>query len=112
MSPKPLKPEVFQILLRLLEGPSHGYEIMHDVRTATDGAMRVLPGALYRHLARMLEEGTIAELDRRAVSAEGDERRRYYEITPRGRDVAAAEAERLARLVKVARAHSLLDRLQ
>ena len=39
-----------------------------------------------------------------------DERRRYYRLTPAGRRVASAEAERLWRLVTVARAHRLLSR--
>jgi len=39
---------------------------------------------------------------------EGDERRRYYRLTPRGRRVAIAESERLESLVRVARARKLL----
>jgi hypothetical protein len=39
-----------------------------------------------------------------------DERRRYYRITPLGRRVATAEADRLLRLVTIARANRLLSR--
>jgi DNA-binding MarR family transcriptional regulator len=39
-----------------------------------------------------------------------DARRRYYRLTPLGRRIAAAEAERLYRLVTIARAHRLLAR--
>ena len=79
----PLKPEVFQILLRLLRGESHGYEIMRDVSESSGGEVRMLAGALYRHLARMTGDGLIRELDRRG---EGDERRRYYAVTDYGRE--------------------------
>lgn len=101
----PLKPEVFQILLRLLRGDSHGYQIMRDVADSTDGEVKMLAGALYRHLGRMLDDGMIVELESRG---DGDDRRRHYGITPFGREVAEAEAARLARLVAVARAHDLL----
>ena len=104
----PLKSEVFQILLRLLDGESHGYAIMRDVAESTDGEVKMLPGALYRHLKRMLDDGLIEELDRRREDDHHDERRRYYGITPFGRETAEAEAERLARLVEVAREHRLL----
>ena len=49
-------------------------------------------------------------LQRQAAADQDDERRSYYRLTPAGRKVAAAEAERLQRLVNVARAHRLLSR--
>ncbi|MGD8328989.1 MAG: PadR family transcriptional regulator [Acidobacteriota bacterium] len=105
----PLKPEVFEILLRLTEGECHGYAMMGDIAERTDGAVTMLPGALYRHLKRLLDDGLIEELDRRDAPSGNDERRRYYGITPLGRAVAQAEAARLARQVEAARAHDLLD---
>jgi hypothetical protein len=39
-----------------------------------------------------------------------DERRRYYRLTPLGRRVSTGEADRLSRLVSVARMHKLLSR--
>ena len=104
----PLKPEVFEILLRLVEGDCHGYAIMGDVAERTSGHVKMLPGALYRHLKRLLDDGFIDELDRRQGDAEADERRRYYGITSLGREVAAAEASRLARSLETARAYDLL----
>ena len=44
----------------------------------------------------------------KARTGEDDERRVYYRITPRGRKVARAEAERLADQVAAARMHRLL----
>ena len=104
----PLKPDVFQILLTLLDGESHGYVIMQQIAERTNGEVRMLPGALYRHLQRMLEDGSIRELDRRKVGDSSDERRRYYAITKFGRRVAEAEATRLARLVDFARSKNLV----
>ncbi len=102
----PLKPDVFHILLVLLDGPRHGYAIMRDVAESTDGKVRMLPGALYRHLQRMLDDGVIAEVDDAAGGA--DSRRRCYAVSDFGRAVAEAEASRLAGLVRAALAKNLV----
>jgi hypothetical protein len=60
-------------------------------------------GTLYRSVARMVEQGLIAEVTRRRTAAD-DERRRYYRITPFGTAVCArAEMRRLAQLLRLAR---------
>jgi DNA-binding PadR family transcriptional regulator len=104
----PLKPERFHMLLTLVDGERHGYAMMRQIAERTGGEVRILPGALYRHLQRMLEEGLIRELDRRKVGGSSDERRRYYAITELGRRVTEAEATRLARLVEYARSKRLV----
>ena len=58
----------------------------------------------------MVEAGLVEERPRRGRAAGADERRRYYRITALGRDVARAEAQRLAALVDVARAKALIAR--
>jgi hypothetical protein len=58
----------------------------------------------------MLEDGLIVEIDERPDPEEDDERRRYYRITPFGRNVARAEAQRLIDLVKMARASGFVPR--
>jgi DNA-binding PadR family transcriptional regulator len=55
----------------------------------------------------MLEEGLIVESRRRPARALDDERRRYYRITPAGRDAARAELRRLADLVRLGRERGL-----
>jgi DNA-binding PadR family transcriptional regulator len=105
----PLTPAIFHILLALADGESHGYGIMQEVEELTGGQVRLGPGTLYRSLQRMLVEGLIEELDERP-GPEGDERRRYYRVTALGRRVAQAEAQRLAALVRAARARKLLPR--
>lgn len=105
----PLKPDVFSILLVLLEGEAHGYGIMQRARErALDGG-QLQPGALYRVLHRMLEDGLIAEVDDADVPVDADRRRRYYRISDHGREIAAAEARRMRELVSVSRAHRLLE---
>ena len=63
-------------------------------------------GTLYRSIARMVEQGLIAETTKRRTRAE-DERRRYYKLTPFGTSVARAELARLSEFVKHARARGL-----
>ena len=102
----PLPPASFHILLALTDAERHGYAIMQDVATRTDGALRLGAGTLYRSIARMLEQGLIAEQSIRRPASD-DERRRYYRITPLGRAVARAELQRLNNLVRLARAAGL-----
>ena len=103
-----LKPEVFHILLALMDGERHGYAIMNDVAERTGGEISLLPGVLYRHLHRLLDGGMIEELDRRSIPEGTDERRRYYRITDDGLAAARAETLRMAKLVEVAKGKDLL----
>jgi DNA-binding PadR family transcriptional regulator len=104
----PLRPVEFHILLALAPEERHGYAILQEVANLTDGELEIEPGTLYRALHRMLEDGWVAESARRPAADVDDERRRYYRLTPLGRRIATAEANRLSRLVSVARAHRLL----
>ena len=95
----PLSPVVFDILLALSGDERHGYGIMQDVARRGAGATRLRPGSLYRALARLVQEDLVEE---------SDERRRYYRLTPLGQKVTAAEARRLAALLRAARAKKVL----
>jgi DNA-binding PadR family transcriptional regulator len=103
----PLPQAVFQILVALADQDRHGYAIMQDVATRTDGALKLSPGTLYGSIKRMLEDGLIIEVDARRNADDDDERRRYYRITQFGRDLAQAEADRLTVLLRQARAVGL-----
>lgn len=102
----PLPPATFHILVALGDGELHGYAIIQDVEARTGGELRLGPGTLYRSIARMVEQGLIVEVSKRGAR-QGDDRRRYYRITPFGTAVARAEMRRLTRLVRLARARGL-----
>ena len=104
----PLRPIEFQVLLALAGDERHGYGIMQEAARLSGVEADIEPGTLYRALHRMLAAGWVVESGRRPVG--DDERRRYYRLTPLGRRVASAEAERLARLVAAARTNRLLTR--
>ena len=103
----PLPPATFHILLALVDQERHGYAIIQDVEARTDGELRMSAGTLYRSIARMVEQGLIAEVTKRPATRLDDERRRYYRITPFGTAVARAEMARLSQLVRLARARGL-----
>ena len=105
----PLPPATFHILLALTGDVRHGYAIIQDVASRTNGELRLSAGTLYRSVARMVEQGLIAEVAKRRTVAD-DERRRYYRITPFGTAVARAEMRRLTDLVRLAQASGLKPR--
>jgi DNA-binding PadR family transcriptional regulator len=101
----PLGPSAFYILLALAEGESHGYGISRELELATGGAVRLGPGTLYRVIKQMVTDGWIEYVERDDPE---EARRRYYRLTPWGRSIAVAEAERLSDIVDLARSRNLL----
>lgn len=99
----PLPSAAFQILLSLAGEDLHGYAIMRQVAEQTGGRMRLGPGTLYSSIQTLLEENCIEEIGVCEDAGLGTERRRYYRLTPAGRKLARAEAERLGELLRVAR---------
>jgi DNA-binding PadR family transcriptional regulator len=100
----PLPPAVFHILMAIADDDRHGYGILQEVLTRTNGDVRLSPGTLYRSIQRMLDDDLIVEISERPAPELDDERRRYYRLTAFGRSVARAEASRLHELVRLARA--------
>ncbi len=105
----PLNPKTFEILLAFIGGTAHGYQVKRTVEERTGGQVRLDAGSLYRAIAKLLDGGLLEEAAERPESGKDDERRRYYRLTEAGRQLAAAEARRLAGLVEFARANDLID---
>jgi DNA-binding PadR family transcriptional regulator len=103
-----LAPATFEILLALVGGERHGYAIMKEVGTRTEGAVKLGPGTLYGALKRLLEAGLVEEGGERADPELGDDRRRYYRLTRFGLRVAQLEARRLDAMVRAARQKKLI----
>ncbi len=109
-SHEPLTPAMFHVLLALAGEDLHGYAILKEVELRTSGKVKLSTGTLYGIIKRLLADGLIIERRSRPAEADDDERRRYYRLTTQGREVAAAEAERMDELLSVARARNLLKR--
>jgi DNA-binding PadR family transcriptional regulator len=105
----PLSATDFHVLLVLTEGDLYGYAIMKAVEAQSGGRVSPEIGSLYRVLARLMAIGMVTEVD--GPSEGGTHRgrpRKYYAITPQGREAARAEAARLSELVELARGRDLL----
>jgi DNA-binding PadR family transcriptional regulator len=89
------------ILLALAGEDLHGYGIMQEVARQSEGRHKVGPGTLYDNLQRMLDQGLVQEVTRRASN--DDPRRRYYRLSSLGRSVLSDEIARLEGVVRDAR---------
>lgn len=51
------------LLIALLEGPGHGYEIIQALERKTDGRWRPSPGSVYPSLQMLADEGLVTSAD-------------------------------------------------
>ncbi len=107
--PHSLTPAAFQILLALADADRHGLGIVEEIESRTGGETVLGPGSLYGTIKRLRETGLICEAERVPDPSESDPRRRYYTITPFGREALAREARRLEVMVHVAKSKAVLD---
>jgi transcriptional regulator len=89
ISPEWKKGSAELLLLSLLETvPRHGYEIGKLIEQRSQGALRFHAASLYPLLYRLEKRGW---LQGKWVEKAGQRRRRYYNLTARGRKVLAAQ---------------------
>lgn len=103
----PLTEPAYHILLALQGAERHGYAILQEIDEQSGGTVRLRTGTLYNALRRLLGAELIEEVPS-ARAADEDSRRRVYRLTELGSDVLAAEAQRLARMVAIARGKAVL----
>ncbi|WP_228122598.1 PadR family transcriptional regulator [Saccharothrix syringae] len=87
-----MREPTFLILTALAARPQHGYGILQDVESISEGQVRLRAGTLYAALDRLSADGWVA-VDREEV-VEG-RLRRYYRLTDRGAARLEAEVTRL-----------------
>ncbi len=90
----------FLILAALAGGDLHGYGIIKEVESLSDGRLRLSPGTLYGALDRLKNDGL--------VEITGEERvegrlRRYYRLTDDGASTLQQEIDRQERVTAIAR---------
>ena len=103
-----LKPQWFQILFALAQGPRHGSAIMEDVLARTKGEMKLWPATLYGSLRDLEKAGWIAETEPLPDAPTEGGRRRFHELTSLGREVLQEELLRLRDILEVAEQRELL----
>lgn len=99
----PLTPAVLHILLAISTKERHGYGIMKQVESDSQGKVNMGPGTLYGSIGRMIEAGLIRESNKKIDPEMDDERRIYYKITGLGQKALAAELQRYREVVAVAK---------
>ena len=104
--PLPLTDLAFNILLALKDEELHGYALVKRLRVL-DGRASLRTGTVYAALARLEDDGLVVDADH-AFSEGEDVRRRYYKVTDHGLGVARAEAERLSKVLRIARSKNML----
>jgi DNA-binding PadR family transcriptional regulator len=97
-----LKTHWFYILLALAAGERHGLAIAREVRSLSEGQVRLWPATLYGSLDELRVRRWVEAIDS-SERPDESERKRFYRITPPGRTVLSSETERLARLARLAR---------
>lgn len=75
------------LLIGLLDGPAHGYELINRLETRAGGVWRPSAGSVYPTLQLLEEEGLIKGHD--------DDGKRVFELTDQGRTAATEASERM-----------------
>ncbi|MFJ5924578.1 PadR family transcriptional regulator [Kitasatospora sp. NPDC092948] len=74
------------------EAPRHGYALLQDVAALSGGRVKLRTGTLYGALNRLLRQGLLRVESEEVV---GGRARRTYALSDHGRELLAAETERL-----------------
>ena len=97
----PLREPTFFILLCLSPGPRHGYAILKEVKSLSEGRVNLSTGTLYGAIKRLMDRGWIRRVEN-PIPDDSDRERKSYALTETGRSMLNAEFARLQKLVIVA----------
>lgn len=84
------------ILKTLQWGPAHGYGISQMIRSSSSDVLQVETGSLYPALHRLEKQGWLVAEWKQTGS---NQRAKYYELTPAGREQLVSEHARWMQLV-------------
>lgn len=105
----PLKAVHHLILLLLAQEPTYGVELLERLDERSGGTIRLNAGSLYRTVAQLVEAGLVEPAEEVANPAGVGAPRKIYGVTPLGRRVLRAEAERQEELLEMARGLDLAE---
>lgn len=95
----PLTEATFYILLSLTPSKKHGYAIMKDVESISNGRISLGTGTLYGALKRLLDNGWIERIE---IESLNQRERKAYQLTDLGQKIVSAETQRLQTLASLA----------
>jgi PadR family transcriptional regulator PadR len=87
----PLETEILEASLTMLrrgQGTFHGFALAQRIRAESGSRSLTAHGTLYKALARLEEFGLLTSQWEDGAAAEGRPRRRLYELTKQGAEVA------------------------
>ena len=87
---------VLLILMSLADQPRHGYALMKDIESLSQGRVRLSTGTLYGALHRLLENSSIERFEQQDTSRE----KQAYRLTVAGRRQLEMELDRLRQLTR------------
>jgi DNA-binding PadR family transcriptional regulator len=93
MTTTEMREPTFLVLAALADGRKHGYGLISEAATLSDGRVQLKVGTLYAALDRLSAEGLVRAAGEEVVDGR---HRRYYELTDAGAERLAIEASRLA----------------
>ncbi|WP_354637709.1 PadR family transcriptional regulator [Kitasatospora camelliae] len=92
MTERAMQESTLLLLTALADAPRHGYALISEIDAISGGRVRMRTGTLYGALDRLLQQALIEVAAEEVVDGRA---RRTYALTGAGREVLAAEAERL-----------------
>lgn len=104
MRSKNLLPQLsFSILLALSLKPRHGYEIMQQVKEDSQNKISIGPGSLYTAIKQLSDAQLIEEVP------EQHNRRKYYQLTDKGKKRLAVELNYFKMSVQLAERRNVFE---
>ena len=100
----PLTESTFLIMLSISTDPRHGYAIIKEVESMSDGRVKLSTGTLYGAIKRLLQSKWIERVEETDQSeVENTRFRKAYKLSPKGQRILRDELVRLRTLVNLAK---------
>lgn len=90
-----LTDSVFYIMAAFTK-PQHGYAVMSEIESLTDGEVTIGPASLYTIIKKLMTQDYIQLYD------DSDSRRKVYVLTAKGRDVLQHDLQRRQKMIHFA----------
>ena len=93
---KPLSEPVLLILTSLADQPRHGYALIKDIESLSNGRVRMSTGTLFGALRRLLEDGWIERFEQEDTARQ----KQAYRLTAAGHKQLQLELDRMKQLTR------------
>lgn len=104
----PLREATLFILLSLAPNPKHGYAILKEVESLSNGRVVFSTGTLYGALKRLLKLQWIERINDIEIKS-NQRKRKTYQLTELGHKILKAEISRLNHLMEIAQTKHIGD---